>query len=127
MTIALDTNTYRAFMEANPDAVRLLRSADRILLPVPVLAELRFGFAKGTKGQHNEAILTKFLDSPRVEIVSCDEQTSFHYAHLKLQLSRQGTPIPINDIWIAALTIQHGATLYTLDHDFDSISQLARA
>ena len=126
MRIALDTNTYRAFMEGDSKAVGVVNSADELLLPVPVLAELRFGFAKGTRGRQNEAALTKFLDSPRVEVLSCDDQTSFHYAHLKLQLAKQGTPIPINDIWIAALVVQHGATLFTFDQDFNQLPQLAR-
>lgn len=104
----------------------MVRTADELCLPVPVLAELRFGFAKGTRGRQNEAGLTRFLDSPRVRVLACDEQTSFHYAQLKLQLSMQGTPIPINDVWIAALTLQHGATLFTLDRDFDHLPQIAR-
>ena len=90
------------------------------------LAELRFGFRKGTKGRANEAALTRFLDSQRVGVLVCDEQTSHSYADLKLQLSRQGTPIPINDVWIAALVLQHGLTLHTFDRDFDRLPQLAR-
>ncbi len=126
MRVVLDTNTYRAFMDGDESSVQVIKSADELLMPVPVLAELRFGFLKGSQGRRNEAFLTKFLDSPRVEILSCDEQTSFHYAQLKLQLSQQGTPIPINDVWIAALAVQHGAILYTLDKDFDHLPQLAR-
>lgn len=126
MRIALDTNTYRAFMEGQDPTVGLVRTAAQLWLPVPVLAELRFGFRKGTKGRANEAALTRFLDSPRVGVLACDEQTSHGYADLKLQLSRQGTPIPINDVWIAALVLQHGLTLHTFDRDFDRIPQLAR-
>ena len=48
------------------------------------------------------------------------------YAELKLQLKKQGTPIPINDVWIAALVLQHRATLFTRDSDFERIPQLAR-
>ena len=126
MRIALDTNAYRAFMEGQDPTVGLVRGAEQLWLPVPVLAELRFGFRKGTRGRANEAALTRFLDSPRVRVLVCDEQTSHSYADLKLQLSRQGTPIPINDVWIAALVLQHGLTLHTFDRDFDRIPQLAR-
>lgn len=126
MKLALDTNTYRSFMEGRPDTVRLVRTATQVYLPVPVLAELRFGFRKGTKGRANEGSLVRFLDSPRVAILACDEQTTHVYADLKLQLTKQGTPIPINDVWIASLVIQHGCELHTHDTDFDRLAQLPR-
>ena len=126
MKLALDTNAYRLVMDADETAIRLVRSAERILVPVPVIAELRFGFLNGTKGRENEAYLVKFLDRPRVTVLSCDEDTAIRYAELKLQLKKQGTPIPINDVWIAALVLQHQATLFTRDSDFEHIPQLPR-
>jgi tRNA(fMet)-specific endonuclease VapC len=127
MKLALDTNTYRAFMDGEKKAVELVRQADVIGMPVPVLAELRFGFLSGTRGRQNEAVLQRFLDSPRIQILPCDYQTSHYYSEIKLQLKKQGTPIPINDVWIAALTSQHGMTLFSYDRDFDNIPQLPRA
>jgi tRNA(fMet)-specific endonuclease VapC len=125
--LALDTNAYRLFMDADAAVVEFVRSADRLLLPVPVLAELRFGFLNGTKGRANEAHLARFLDRPRVEVLRCDEETADGYAELKLQLKKQGTPIPINDVWIAALVLQHDATLLTRDADFERLPQVRRA
>lgn len=127
MKLALDTNTYRAFMEGMPATVALVQRADQVCMPVPVIAELRFGFAKGTRGRANEAQLAKLLDAARVRVLDCDEQTAHFYAGLKLELSRAGTPIPINDLWIAALVIQHGLVLHTLDRDFDRLPQVPRA
>lgn len=124
MKLALDTNAYRRVMEGEPDAVRLARTCDAILMPVPVIAELRFGFLHGTRGLRNEATLERFLDSTRVEILVCDESTTRLYAQLKVQLERQGTPIPINDVWIAALVTQHDAVLFTFDSDFQHLPQL---
>ncbi|MDP3236526.1 MAG: type II toxin-antitoxin system VapC family toxin [Myxococcales bacterium] len=126
MRLAIDTNAYRLMMDADAEAVRLVRSAERLFLPVPVLAELRFGFLNGTRGRENEATLIRFLDRPRVEVLRCDEETTVRYAELKMQLKKQGTPIPINDVWIAALALQHQATLFTRDSDFERIPQLAR-
>ncbi len=126
MKLAIDTNAYRLMMDGEPSAVRLARTAERLLMPVPVLAELRFGFLNGTKGRENEANLVRFLDRARVEVLSCDEETAARYAELKLQLKTQGTPIPINDVWIAALVLQHHATLFTRDADFERIPQLPR-
>ncbi len=127
MRLALDTNTYRLVMEGNEEAVGIVRVAEVVLMPIPVIAELRFGFLHGTRGQENEAILKRFLDARRVELLTCDEDTATIYASLKLQLKRQGTPIPINDVWIAALAVQHDAVLYTRDRDFDNLPQLRRA
>src|ERR1700728_2995361 len=113
MKLALDTNTYCAFMDGKEEAVEKIRRADIIGVPVPVLAELRFGCLAGTKGKQNEVSLFKFLDSPRVQVLNCDDQTTHFYAQLKLQLKKQGTPIPINDVWIAALVIQHAMALFS--------------
>ena len=126
MKLAVDTNACRLLMEGEEGAVLLGRTAERLLMPVPVLAELRFGFLNGTRGRANEATLARFLDRPRVEILRCDEGTSVRYAELKLQLKKLGTPIPINDVWIAALVLQHGATLFTRDTDFDRLPQVPR-
>ena len=126
MNVVLDTNTYRAFMDGVEPTVELVRRADQVWMPVPVIAELRFGFRKGSRGRANEATLVKFLDSRRVGVLVCDDQTSHFYADLKLQLTKQGTPIPINDVWIAALALQHDYALHSLDADFDRIPQLGR-
>lgn len=127
MRLVLDTNAYRAHMEAREDVVALVRRAEQVLLPVPVVAELRFGFLNGTRGRQNEGVLARFLDVPRVRVLDCDEATTHFFAELKMQLKRQGTPIPLNDVWIAALVVQHRGTLLTFDGDFDHLPQLARA
>jgi tRNA(fMet)-specific endonuclease VapC len=127
MKLALDTNAYRLFMDGDAVAVALVRQADRVCLPVPVIAELRFGFLNGTRGRKNEATLAEFLDAERVQVLDCDERTTVFYAQLKAQLKKQGTPIPLNDVWIAALALQHQAVLLTRDRDFDHLPQLPRA
>lgn len=126
MKLALDTSAYRLVMEGDANAVRLARTVERLLMPVPVLAELRVGFLNGTRGRENEAHLVRFLDRPRVAVLACDEETAVRYAELKLQLKRQGTPIPLNDVWIAALVLQHQATLFTRDSDFERLPQVPR-
>lgn len=126
MRFAIDTNTYEAFMKNEKNAVQLFRTADEIWVPIPVIGELRYGFVNGTLGKQNEALLLKFLDSPRVDVLECNEQTTHFYAQLRLQLKRQGTPIPTNDLWIASLALQHGLSLFTFDKDFQCIPQLPR-
>ena len=127
MNIAIDTNRYRDFCEANELALDVFRKASRIFMPFPVLAELRAGFACGSLARQNERILNIFLNRPRVECLLPDEQTTFHYARLYAQLRQQGTPIPTHDLWIAALVQQHNLFLYSRDQHFDALPQLARA
>ena len=54
------------------------------------------------------------------------EDTIRHYAQLFVQLRRPGTPIPVNDLWIAALVLEHGFDLYSRDGHFDHLPQLPR-
>lgn len=127
MRLVIDTNRYRDFCEGKDEVVRRFRTADRLIMPFPVLAELRAGFECGTVARRNEGVLGRFLNSPRVEILYADEQTTFHYARIFRQLREQGTPIPTNDIWIAALVQQHHLILYSRDSHFDALPQLSRA
>lgn len=127
MKLALDTNAYCAAARGEPKAVALVRAADQLLLPFVVLAELRAGFAVGSAGRRNEAALTRFLASARVDVQYADEQTTHHYASLFAQLRRRATPIPTNDIWIAALVLQHDLVLLTYDAHFSNIPQIATA
>jgi tRNA(fMet)-specific endonuclease VapC len=125
--LALDTNAYTAATRGDARTVALLRTADRIFLPFVVLAELRAGFASGSSGRRNEAMLGRFLNSPRAAILFADEQTTHHYASVFAQLRRQGTPIPTNDIWIAAIVVQHDLALLTGDAHFERLPQITRA
>ena len=126
MRLALDTNRHVDFCRGDSRTVEQVREAERIYLPFVTLAELRAGFLCGTKARHNERVLTRFLNSPRVRTLYADEQTTHHYARLFLQLREQATPIPTNDIWIAALSIQHDLPLFARDSHFDHIPQLVR-
>ncbi len=109
-----------------PEVVNPVMGADRVFLPLIVLGELRAGFQVGARSRQNERMLTRFLNSPRVRLLLPDEQTTHHYAALFAQLRRQGTPIPTNHLWIAALVIQHDLVLLARDEHFDHIAQLPR-
>lgn len=126
MNVALDTNAYCDFMRGNSDRVQIVRAARRLYLPLIVLGELRAGFAAGNQRSANAANLQQFLNSPRVTVLLPDEQTTHHYAQLYLQLRKQAAPIPTNDLWIAALAIQHHLVLCTSDAHFRHIPQLPR-
>ena len=126
MRIVVDTNRYRDFCANEPLAVDRLQTAEHIFLPFVVLAELRAGFLCGSRGRENESILHRFLNRPRVSPLYPTEATTHHYARLFFQLRRQGTPIPIPDIWIAALTVEGNLTLFSRDRHLDHLPQIPR-
>ncbi|MBC8089755.1 MAG: type II toxin-antitoxin system VapC family toxin [Phycisphaerae bacterium] len=126
MRIALDTNRYVDFARGDADVIAHLETADAVVVPLIVLAELRAGFAVGTQGARNEGGLRRFLLRSGVILLAPDEQTTHHFATVYRQLRLQGTPIPTNDMWIAALVIQHGLALYARDAHFDHLPQIPR-
>jgi predicted nucleic acid-binding protein len=126
MKIAIDSNRYSDFCRGLPEVVEIVEDALEIHVPLIVLAEQRAGFAHGSAREKNERVLTKFLNNPGVFVLGPDEQTTFFYADLYTYLRKKGRPIPTNDLWIAALVIQHNLVLFDRDADFDALPQLAR-
>jgi len=124
--VALDTNRYRDLIEGDTKLGATLADAETVFVPFIVLAELRAGFAAGTKQTENERLLQTFLARPGVELLFPDEATTRHYAAGYRQLRAQGQMIPMSDLWIAALVLQHGLTLCSRDAHFDHLPQIAR-
>ncbi len=122
--LALDTNAYSGFMRGQSGAVKALRSAHEIHLPLIVLAELLAGFAAGTRARKNRDELAQFMASPRVHLLKPDEKTAYHYADVFAALRAKGTPIPTNDLWIAALARQYRLPLLTYDTHFAAVPGL---
>lgn len=126
MKVALDTNRYVDLCRGAEETVELLEEADSVVLPFVVLGELRAGFAHGSRQAENEWVLRRFLLKPGVNVAFADDQTTHHYAAVFQQLRKQGTPIPTNDMWLAALTLQHNLVLHDRDKHFDNLPQLVR-
>jgi len=126
MRLALDTNRYTDLCRGEASVIEAVELADEVWLPFIVVGELRAGFAVGAQGTRNEAVLRRFLLKPGVSILYADDQTTHHYASVYRQLRKQGTPIPTNDMWIAALVLQHSLVLCARDGHFDALGQLTR-
>ena len=124
MKILLDTNAYVGFKCNVIEIVDFTVSAESIVFSPIVLGELMFGFRNGTRFKENMEDLNRFLDHDAVEMVQIGKITSDRYSRIAEQLKRQGTPIPTNDIWIAAQTMEHGAELITSDQHFEKIKGL---
>lgn len=124
ITIALDTCEYAAFKRGDAMAMDRIARADRIVVPLPVLAELRIGFRGGRRETRNLDELEQFLSSSRADVPPMTEQTAILYTEIFATLRQKGTPIPINDVWIAAIVLEQGAILCSRDTHFSLIEGL---
>ena len=124
MKVLLDTSAYVAFKLNNFKVVEAIIRADQIIFSPIVLGELMFGFRNGLKFDQNMNEINQFLSHEAVELISIGDITSDRYSRIASQLKKQGTPIPINDIWIAAQTMEHGAELITTDSHFEKVPGL---
>lgn len=116
--LVLDTSAYSHFRTGHPQVLDLMAAAEIVLLPTIVLGELEAGFQLGRREQENRALLTEFLAEPFVSILPVTPSVARHYGRLFTDLRRAGTPIPINDVWIAAATLDCGGHLLTFDEHF---------
>jgi predicted nucleic acid-binding protein len=124
--VALDTNGLTDLFQGDAALAERLGLCDEVWIPLVVLAEIKAGFLGGTERHRNEILLRKLLSKTTVGVLLPDRETAEHYARLFVQLKRAGTPVPDNDLWIAALALQHDLLLITRDKHFKSIPQLPR-
>lgn len=111
-------------MKGDANVIDALQHTTQIGISSISIGELLSGFKAGNKEAQNRKELNSFLDSPRVELYSIDEVTAEYYNSVLNQLKKQGTPIPTNDIWIAAVAFQHGLEMFTKDKHFPHIDGL---
>ena len=126
MRLVIDTNRYSDLGKATVEVEETLARADEVLMPFVVLAELRVGFRRGSRWVENEKMLERFLAQPGYGVLYADRATINFFTDLSVYLLDRGLPIPTHDKWIAALTLQHGLTLYSRDKHFDYLPQLQR-
>ena len=122
--VLMDTSAYAAFLRGDPGVKEAVQQADEIVFNPVVLGELKAGFLMGKNEKRNRAILRDFLSSPRAIIAEIDEETSERYAVIVQSLRMKGTPIPTNDLWIAASAMQHGLKILTTDKHYLEVPQI---
>src|SRR5439155_13792032 len=120
----LATSAYSTFMRGNEEIRTAVRTNEEIFLNSIVMGELMVGFIRGGRRRKNEDELGKFLASPRVGLLDITEETAERYAVILNSLWRAGTPIPTNDIWIAATAMEYGLRVLTTDSHYQNIAQI---
>jgi predicted nucleic acid-binding protein len=122
--VVLDTNALSAIADAEPSMSRYFKHEGDICLPVIVLGEYRYGILESRRQAAYERWLAELLLSCRV--LEITEETAKRYAQLRLQLKEIGRPIPSNDLWIAALCVEHSLPLLSRDRHFDHVKSVQR-
>ena len=125
MRLALDTNAYSALMRGHRDVAALVRRAQAVLVPSVVAGELLYGFRLGSRFEENAARLEAFLEAPFVDLLPVTFRTADRFGRIAAGLRQKGTPIPTNDIWIAAQAMEVGADLLSSDSHFGAVDGLA--
>ena len=120
----LDTNGLSAVANGEAGLEPILRKAAQIAIPVIVLGEYRYGISQSRDRKHYELWLTESL--PKFRILDVDEGTTLFYAGVRAGLKRAGTPIPSNDVWVAALCRQYSLPIVSRDRHFDLVSGIER-
>jgi len=122
--ILLDTNAYTHLLAGDTHVLEEVAGAEQVNMSVFVLGELLAGFRGGSKFEQNGRTLREFMAKSTVVFLAASEETAEVFGQLKDTLRKQGTPIPINDAWIAAQAIQTGSVLVTYDEHFSHIPGL---
>jgi tRNA(fMet)-specific endonuclease VapC len=120
----LDTSGYSYLKRGDARVAELLERAEWVGMPCIALGELYAGFQKGSRQKQNEAELEEFLADPIVEQLPVDGEVARIFAEIVADLRRRGTPLPTNDIWIAATCARAGATLLSFDAHFRKVSRI---
>ncbi len=123
-TILLDTNAYTHLLSGDEAILDTISMAETIYMSIFVLGELHAGFAGGTQTVENEETLHDFLMRSTVKILNATSETASVFGFVKNKLRKAGTPIPINDVWIAAHGLESGSTLITYDTHFEKVPGL---
>jgi predicted nucleic acid-binding protein len=122
--VALDTNRLTDLFQGDQALAEELACCEEVWIPLVVLAEIKAGFYGGAQQHRNELLMQRLLAKTTVGILLPGRETAEHYARLFVQLKRAGTPVPDNDLWIAALALEHDLLLIARDQHFQRIPQL---
>jgi len=120
----LDTNAYTALKRGDERVAALVRESSELLFSIVVVGELLFGFRNGTRYDRSVKELDELLLEPRVSVLTMTRSTADRFGRIASKLRKAGTPIPTNDIWIAAHVFESGGELVSFDEHFKAVDGL---
>lgn len=122
--ILLDTNAYSSFLRGDNQVMEVIAKAETVYISIIVIAELLAGFKAGSKELQNKMWLQEFLSKSTVQTIDVTMETAEIFSEIKHGLASSGTPLPINDVWIASHAVETGSTLITYDAHFTLIPKV---
>jgi len=122
--ILLDTNAYVGYLRGDEQVLAYLGQAENVYMSVFVMGELYAGFRAGYKEKENKQILERFLMKSTVSVLEASQETAEIFGLIKDSLRKIGQPIPVNDVWIGAHSLETGSVLLTYDRHFAAIPGL---
>jgi len=125
MRLLLDTNAYSALRRGEDSVASFVRASEQLLMSAIVVGELLYGFRHGSRLERNLSELRAFLQDTHVELLPVHWTTADRFGRIAADLRKLGTPIPTNDVWIAAHAMEHGADLLSFDRHFEAVPGLA--
>jgi predicted nucleic acid-binding protein len=123
--VLLDTNAWVALRRGDEAVATIVRDSEKVVFSAIVAGELLHGFRNGTRSQENTQDLARFLERPEVLFLPVGWDTADRFGRIATALRKQGTPIPTNDVWIAAHAMETGAELVSFDRHFEHVAGLA--
>jgi tRNA(fMet)-specific endonuclease VapC len=120
--VLLDTNIVIALFAGEAAVLAGVQRAEALYVAAVALGELFFGARKSARASANVQRIAEFAAS--VAVLPCDSDAAALYGELKAELRSMGTPIPENDLWIAAVARQHELTRITRDAHFRYVLNL---
>ena len=118
----LDTNIIIALFAGDESVKARLAEAEEVFVPSIAVGELFFGARKSTRIQENlQRVEDLVAETP---VLACGTETARLYGAVKNTLRLKGHPIPENDLWIAAIALEHNLALVTRDSHFAEITDL---
>ncbi|HEX4952314.1 MAG TPA: type II toxin-antitoxin system VapC family toxin [Thermoanaerobaculia bacterium] len=124
MRVLLDSNAYSQLERGDLGLATLVRGARELPFSSVVAGEVLAGLRLGSRFERGRASLLAFLADPRVSVVPISLETADRYGRIYAALQKKGRPIPTNDMWIAAHTMETGAELLSFDRHFEAIDGL---
>jgi tRNA(fMet)-specific endonuclease VapC len=118
----LDTNALSAWADGEIEVEKLLKPGDFAYFPIVVIGEFEFGLKQSRKKERYQEFLSKCI--PKGIVANLTFETAKHYSDIRLELKSAGTPIPANDIWIAAIARQLDEPILTNDHHFGYVENI---
>lgn len=125
MKVLLDTNAYTALFKGEAGVTRIVRNAESVLISAIVAGELLFGFRNGARYEANRRQFDSFLANAYVSFLPVGLVTADRFGRIAAGLRKKGTPLPTNDIWIAAHAMESGADLLSFDQHFGQVDGLS--